>query len=65
MTYLLDSNVCIRLINNSSPAVKTRLAAQQPEDIYVSTITQLELYYGAYRSVSQSQVLSSIFSLPF
>jgi tRNA(fMet)-specific endonuclease VapC len=50
LTYLLDSNVCIRLINNSSPAVKSRLAAQQASDILVSTITQLELYYGAYRS---------------
>ncbi|MGI2906820.1 PIN domain-containing protein [Tolypothrix sp. VBCCA 56010] len=53
MTYLLDSNVCIRLINNSSPAVTTRLASQQPENILISTITQLELYYGAYRSAQQ------------
>ncbi len=65
MTYLLDSNVCIRLINNSSRAVTTRLAAQQPEDIYVSTITQLELYYGAYRSAQQSrnlEILQRFFS---
>ncbi|BAZ13528.1 virulence-associated protein VapC [Calothrix sp. NIES-4071] len=57
MTYLLDSNVCIRLINNSSPAVTTRLTAQQPEDILVSTITQLELYYGAYRSAQRDRNL--------
>lgn len=57
MTYLLDSNVCIRLINNSSPAVTSRLAAQQPEDILVSTITQLELYYGAYRSAQRDRNL--------
>lgn len=57
MTYLLDSNVCIRLINNSSPAVTTRLAAQQPQDILVSTITQLELYYGAYRSTQRDRNL--------
>lgn len=65
MTYLLDSNVCIRLINNSSPAVITRLAAQQPENIYVSTITQLELYYGAYRSAQQErnlEILQRFFS---
>lgn len=58
MTYLLDSNVCIRLINNSSPAVTTRLASQQPEDILISTITQLELYYGAYRSVQLERNLA-------
>ncbi|WP_026736188.1 type II toxin-antitoxin system tRNA(fMet)-specific endonuclease VapC [Fischerella sp. PCC 9605] len=57
MTYLLDSNVCIRLINNSSPAVTNRLASQQPEDILNSTITQLELYYGAYRSAQQERNL--------
>ncbi len=65
MTYLLDSNVCIRLINNSSPAVTTRLASQQPEDILISTITQLELYYGAYRSAQQErnlQILQRFFS---
>jgi tRNA(fMet)-specific endonuclease VapC len=50
LTYLLDSNLCIRLINNSSPAVTSRLTVQQPSDILVSTITELELYYGAYRS---------------
>ncbi|NEO94064.1 MAG: type II toxin-antitoxin system VapC family toxin [Moorea sp. SIO3G5] len=26
MTYLLDTNVCIRLLNNTSPAVTSRLA---------------------------------------
>jgi tRNA(fMet)-specific endonuclease VapC len=57
LTYLLDSNVCIRLINNSSPAVTNRLASQQPEDILISTITQLELYYGAYRSVQKERNL--------
>ena len=65
MTYLLDSNVCIRLINNSSPAVTTRLASQQPEDILISTITQLELYYGAYRSAQQERnikILQRFFS---
>jgi tRNA(fMet)-specific endonuclease VapC len=65
LIYLLDSNVCIRLINNSSPAVTTRLASQQPEDILVSTITQLELYYGAYRSAQQErnlEILQRFFS---
>ncbi len=49
--------MCIRLINNSSPTVTSRLAAQQPSDILVSTITQLELYYGAYRSSQRDRNL--------
>ncbi|OUL23177.1 VapC toxin family PIN domain ribonuclease [Nostoc sp. T09] len=65
MTYLLDSNVCIRLINNSSLAVTNRLASQQPEEIVISTITQLELYYGAYHSVQHQrnlEILQRFFS---
>lgn len=65
MTYLLDTNVCIRLINNSSPAVIKRLADKQPEDIFISAITQLELYYGAYRSLQTErnlEILQRFFS---
>ncbi|BAZ48850.1 PIN domain protein [Nostoc sp. NIES-4103] len=65
MSYLLDSNVCIRLINNSSAAVTNRLASQEPENILISTITQLELYYGAYRSFQQErnlEILQRFFS---
>ncbi|MCG6134816.1 MAG: type II toxin-antitoxin system VapC family toxin [Nostoc sp. LLA-1] len=58
MTCLLDSNVCIRLINNSSLAVTNRLVSLQPNDIVISTITQLELYYGAYRSRQQERNLA-------
>ncbi len=58
MTYLFDTNVCIRLLNNTSPAVSVRLADQQPEDIYLSTVTQMELYYGAYRSAQVERNLA-------
>lgn len=50
MTYLLDTNVCIRLLNNTSMAVRNRLLIEQPENIYLCTVVQMELYYGAYRS---------------
>jgi tRNA(fMet)-specific endonuclease VapC len=52
LTYLLDTNVCIRLLNNTSPAVRNRLAVEQPENIYLCTVVQVELYYGAYRSAN-------------
>ncbi len=52
MTYLLDTNVCIRLLNNTSLAVRNRLAMEQSENIYLCTVVQLELYYGAYRSAN-------------
>ncbi len=55
MSYLLDTNVCIRLLNNTSPAVASRLAKQQAEDIYLCTVVQMELYYGAYRSAKTEE----------
>jgi len=58
LTYLLDTNVCIRLLNNTSPTVTARLAAQQPENIYLSTIVQMELVYGAYRSANLERNLA-------
>ena len=58
MTYLLDTNVCIRLLNNTSPTVTVRLAAQQPENIYLSTVVQMELVYGAYRSANLERNLA-------
>lgn len=58
MTYLLDTNVCIRLLNNTSPLVTTRLAAKQPYDIYLCTVVQMELVYGAYRSANHERNLA-------
>nr|WP_155751234.1 type II toxin-antitoxin system VapC family toxin [Scytonema sp. UIC 10036] len=54
----MDTNVCIRLLNNTSPAVSARLADKEPEDIYLSTVTQMELYYGTYRSAQVERNLA-------
>lgn len=50
MSYLLDTNVCINLINNRNLKVAQRLATHRPQDIFICTIVAFELYYGAYRS---------------
>jgi tRNA(fMet)-specific endonuclease VapC len=50
VSYLLDTNVCIKLLNNTSLSVTRRLASEQPENIYLCTVVEMELYYGAYRS---------------
>ncbi|MFE4108633.1 type II toxin-antitoxin system VapC family toxin [Almyronema epifaneia] len=49
MTYILDTNVCIKILNGDNRLVTQKLAQQKPENIYISIITQLELFYGAYR----------------
>ncbi len=58
MTYLLDTNVCIRLLNNSSPAVTSRLACEQSESILLCTVVEIELYYGADRSAQVERNLA-------
>lgn len=60
MTYLLDTNVCIKLLNNSSLAVTHELAKHQPDEIYLSTVVQLELYYEADKSSRKEQNLAKL-----
>lgn len=60
MIYLLDTNVCIKLLNNNNIDVSNKLKTLQPEEIYLSTIVQFELYYGAYKSSKSEQNLAKL-----
>lgn len=60
MKYLLDTNVCIKLLNGDVPSVAQKLAQLEPEEICLCTIVQLELYYGAYRGTRTEQNLSKL-----
>lgn len=55
MTYLLDTNVCIALINHNQPGVRRRFqeAVAAHAEILVPTIVAFELWYGVARSVRQ------------
>ena len=48
--YLLDTNACIRILNNSSSALITRLREHRPDEIALCSIVKSELLYGAQRS---------------
>lgn len=50
MIYLLDTNACITYLKVPNSPVRTRLQAQQPPDIAISTVTRVELLHGALRS---------------
>ena len=52
--YLLDTNACIVLINNTSSSVRTRLqkALAQDEKVLVSSVVAFELWYGVAKSAS-------------
>ena len=72
MSYLLDTNTCIRYLNRSSLSIYNRLNSLSPEEIFLCDIVKFELYYGAYRSSRQQENLETIsvffrefVSLPF
>jgi len=52
MSFLLDTNVCIALINGSSETVRRRFdrAVSAKHDIFVSSIATFELWYGVFKS---------------
>jgi tRNA(fMet)-specific endonuclease VapC len=72
VTYLLDTNVCIRFLNGLAPSVLQRLQALQPVEVVVCSVVKAELFYGAQRSrdparslAVQIRFLQPYHSLPF
>jgi len=65
--YLLDTNACIRLLNNTSRALSDRLRQSDPADVRLCSVVKAELFYGARHSsrVSQNLRLLERFFAPF
>ncbi|MFV2073486.1 MAG: type II toxin-antitoxin system VapC family toxin [Thermoanaerobaculales bacterium] len=51
MRVLLDTNVCIRVLNGTSQAVVARLQELDPGDVAMSAVVRAELVYGARKSL--------------
>ncbi len=67
MNYLLDTNICIYIVNRKPAAVLKRVQAKQPGQIAISTITIAELEYGVARSryPERNRLALLEFLLPF
>jgi tRNA(fMet)-specific endonuclease VapC len=50
MKYLLDTNVCIHLLNGDMPALRDRFRSHRPTELVLCSIVRAELYWGARRS---------------
>ena len=50
MKYLLDTNICIAIINRRSPKAIKRLQNCEPGSVALSTISVAELRFGADKS---------------
>ncbi|PYU10709.1 MAG: VapC toxin family PIN domain ribonuclease [Acidobacteria bacterium] len=53
MAYLLDTNVCIALINGTSELARKRFskAVESGEQVWVPSVSVFELWYGVLKSV--------------
>ena len=75
MSYLLDTNACIALMNGTPAAVRSRFekAIRGDFQVYVSSVVTFELWYGIGKSTrveTNAQRLkmllsSSVIALPF
>ena len=72
MIYLLDTNVCIHLLNEKHPTILQHIRRHSPADIALCSVVKAELLCGARRSQrvdANLQLLKAFFaplqSLPF
>lgn len=50
MTYLLDTSICVPLINRSDEALATRLLEESPTTVVLCSVVKAELFFGARNS---------------
>ncbi|MEM9777257.1 MAG: type II toxin-antitoxin system VapC family toxin [Chloroflexota bacterium] len=55
MAYLLDTNICIYLLNNRYPQLNQKLASMNPDEVVLSSIVASELRYGAENSSKKAE----------
>jgi tRNA(fMet)-specific endonuclease VapC len=61
VSYLLDTNTCIRLLNRDrNSLVSQKLATFKPTDILLCSVVKAELYYGAHKSSRRKQNLAKL-----
>jgi tRNA(fMet)-specific endonuclease VapC len=60
MTYLLDTNTCIRFLNGTSDSIRQRIEALSARDIALCSVVKAELIYGAVKSARPQRNLSRL-----
>lgn len=72
MSFLPDTNVCIRYLQGRSTRIRQEIRSRPPEALYVCSVVKAELFYGAMKSTDpaatlarQRNFLDRFVSLPF
>ena len=50
MTYLLDTNTCIRYLNGTSAPVRSRLSSVRESEVVLCSVVKAELFFGVFKS---------------
>ena len=48
--YLLDTNICIFMMRQNSPALLDKIDRMNPDSLFLSSVTVFELQYGAEKA---------------
>ena len=65
MRYLLDANVVIALLKDTTSPTARRARRERVDDIAISAIVSHELFYGAFKSRRRMQNVAVIDALQF
>ncbi len=57
MKYLLDTNTCIRHLNQRSETITQHLAQTPEEDVALCSVVKAELFFGAMKSQNPEKTL--------
>ena len=60
MNLLLDTNVCIPLINRTEPSLVERLLDAAPSSVILCSVVKAELYFGARNSQRAAENLGRV-----
>jgi len=55
MSYLLDTDIIVYWLNNAYPSIQKKIENVAAEQIFISSITVAELFFGAYNSSKISE----------
>jgi tRNA(fMet)-specific endonuclease VapC len=56
--YLLDTDVCVWVVRGRQPLI-SRVSATSPDDLALASMTEAELWYGAWKGGRESNVLAT------
>ena len=61
MSYLIDTNICIYLINQKPQAIIDKLKTLEANEIFISSISVAELEYGVANSANKAKNAQRLF----